>query len=283
MSQGYGSRPFDLSRAKRRRIGWLLLGTSAVLFSISVLAASTDLFKDMGMANWQSWEVAGLTGGVALPIAFAGVFILLPATQTERRLATAGSAIAMVGVWLFKQNFPNQWHGDPVDNTFFVVATYFIGVFMAFFALFVSVSNFEIPEREVIVKKVKTEARNAVGADTSDTDEYPRRRRERPSRSRRRASKGGVGVFGGAGIDDNDGQEEEPQPGGAEIMGDESERRPETGSVDRYCGNCDHFEYQRVGNTLRPVCTLADEAMDDLQACEEWQHNGSEQLDTDGW
>jgi hypothetical protein len=45
------------------------------------------------------------------------------------------------------------------------------------------------------------------------------------------------------------------------------------GRPDSYCGNCEHFQYVRVDGDIRPACTLHEEVMDDMDACEEWTPN----------
>lgn len=42
------------------------------------------------------------------------------------------------------------------------------------------------------------------------------------------------------------------------------------GQPDRYCGNCEHFEYVRADGELASYCGLRDDLMDDMEACDEW-------------
>ncbi|ELY51179.1 DUF7139 domain-containing protein [Natronolimnohabitans innermongolicus] len=43
--------------------------------------------------------------------------------------------------------------------------------------------------------------------------------------------------------------------------------------TDRYCGNCQHFEYVRSSEGMVPYCARHERAMDDMDACEEWAPN----------
>jgi len=43
--------------------------------------------------------------------------------------------------------------------------------------------------------------------------------------------------------------------------------------ADRYCGNCEHFQYVRTENGMQPYCGFHGEEMDDMEACEEWEPN----------
>ncbi|PSP74679.1 hypothetical protein BRC86_05170 [Halobacteriales archaeon QS_3_64_16] len=44
-------------------------------------------------------------------------------------------------------------------------------------------------------------------------------------------------------------------------------------SVDRYCGNCGHFQYVRTENGLSPYCEYHEEVMDDMEPCLGWTSN----------
>ena len=44
---------------------------------------------------------------------------------------------------------------------------------------------------------------------------------------------------------------------------------------DSYCGNCAYFRYVRTEDGLVPYCGLHSEAMDDMDACDEWSPNTS--------
>lgn len=43
--------------------------------------------------------------------------------------------------------------------------------------------------------------------------------------------------------------------------------------TDRYCGNCEHFEYVRSSEGMVPYCARHETAMDDMDACDEWSPN----------
>ena len=48
---------------------------------------------------------------------------------------------------------------------------------------------------------------------------------------------------------------------------------PLDGPQDKYCGSCEHFDYVRTDDGLKPYCGLHDEVMDDMEACAEWTPN----------
>jgi hypothetical protein len=46
-----------------------------------------------------------------------------------------------------------------------------------------------------------------------------------------------------------------------------------TDLTDKYCGNCEHFEYVRTDRGMTPYCGHRSEYMDDVEACEDWSPN----------
>jgi len=43
--------------------------------------------------------------------------------------------------------------------------------------------------------------------------------------------------------------------------------------ADRYCGNCEHFRYERSSEGMQPYCGYHGTVMDDMDACEQWEPN----------
>ncbi|MFP8953579.1 hypothetical protein ACLI4Z_11475 [Natrialbaceae archaeon A-arb3/5] len=60
----------------------------------------------------------------------------------------------------------------------------------------------------------------------------------------------------------------------AEIVDSGSAESETDAPTDRYCGNCQHFEYVRSSASgMVPYCGHHERAMDDMDACEEWSPN----------
>lgn len=57
----------------------------------------------------------------------------------------------------------------------------------------------------------------------------------------------------------------------AEVLEDEPAESPSV--ADRYCGNCEHFDYVRTNQGIQPYCGYDDESMDDMEACDAWSPN----------
>jgi len=60
-------------------------------------------------------------------------------------------------------------------------------------------------------------------------------------------------------------------PGGGGQVISSSEHAKDV--ADRYCGNCEHFQYVRTDEGMQPYCGFYGEEMDDMEACEEWSPN----------
>lgn len=59
----------------------------------------------------------------------------------------------------------------------------------------------------------------------------------------------------------------------AEVLEDEPAEPASTNQADRYCGNCEHFDYVQTNQGIQPYCGYHDEQMDDMEACDAWQPN----------
>ncbi|SNZ13027.1 hypothetical protein SAMN06269185_2018 [Natronoarchaeum philippinense] len=59
-----------------------------------------------------------------------------------------------------------------------------------------------------------------------------------------------------------------------EQSGDAAASNADRDLADRYCGNCEHFRYERSSDGMVPYCGYHDAAMDDMDACDQWEPNG---------
>ena len=125
-------------------IALLTLGVGFMI--LGILAATTGLFTGLfGLSVYGSWKLAGVFGGLGLPLVIVGVFTVLPATDHQRLGAAAGLGLVILGVILFALNFPDNWYGDETDRTFLVVSVYFLGTMLTVSYLFLAVANLQTP------------------------------------------------------------------------------------------------------------------------------------------
>lgn len=297
LSEAYERQAMEVSR-RRLYLGIGLFAAGALLIVGGLLAGTTTLAIDAGLGVGGARELAGVLAGLGLPAVLLGVFTVLPASSVQRATAVVGAAIAVLGVALFRYTYPDGWYvgtGGSVPSTLTLVTTttYFFGAVVSFWCLFAAVATFKrrndpggtvtlTVERGGETRTVEVAADDAAAA---------------------REAFGGVGVVGmdetetvptqtGPGADGrasaSDGgttTRTVTEPGGdAEVMGEggpDTDDRPAAGP-DRYCGNCEHFDYVRTEDGIQPYCGAHDELMDDMEACPDWRSRSRSGTDGDG-
>lgn len=145
LADTYNGSPVGALWSRRQLIVGVSLFVTGVLLCIGgIITASTRLpLEVFDMRVWQAWEVAGLLGGVGIPLVLVGVFMVLPASLRLRAAAGGGLLVCLVGVGLFYAYFPNQWYGDAVNNAPLVLAVYGAGFAVTFWCLFNAVVGFK--------------------------------------------------------------------------------------------------------------------------------------------
>ena len=257
-------------------VSLFLLGAAMVV--VGLVLASTEVLAAFDVGRYESRRIAGVLGGLGVPAVFIGILTVLPANERVRGAAAIGAGIAIVGVALFWTVYPSQWLGASVDRhyTFETATIYFVGTLVTFWCFFVAVVNFKTrndPGGTVELEVLTAGQTKIVEVDTSAI----------------KSGIGGIGLFGrGAptatttptAVSDGGSVTNTISSPGArtESVPDEDADiiRPDAepdGPVDRYCGNCRHFEYVKDGSAMRPYCGAHKETMDDMQPCSEWTPN----------
>ena len=243
------------SSPRRLYLGTALFLVGAVMSVVAIVVATTSFLEPMGV----------------------GIFTVLPASFTERAVAAVGAVIAIFGVLLFVQAYPEQWitAGRENHSTLPVVAVYFVGAITTFWALFTAVVNFKV--------------RNDPGGTVTLQRIIQRARSDSSSTSASRPSSSGLGSVGiGGGIDRNPVESTPASDGGATendirtpMPSDDAEMVPNASEArgfgstnpDRYCGNCVDFDYVRTDDGFQPYCGYHEELMDDMDPCDHWEPN----------
>jgi hypothetical protein len=246
----------------RLTLGVVLFGAGATATLAGVVLATTTFGADL-LGMYGAREVAGVLAGLGVPTALVGVLTALPARPRVRAASVAGGAVAAGGVGMFSIAYPAEWvvDGGLAAPTLVV---YFLGVVVAFWALFVGVATFQ--RRRSPGGTVRLEVRDGE----TRIVRVPKRLRSTLS--------GGVGLFGST---PDPGVETQTAParsdGGTTTAPPdattERDRARRDSGVDPYCGNCEQFRYVRTDDGLVPYCGLHEELMDDMEACEEWIAN----------
>jgi hypothetical protein len=270
----------EVYEAKGTSLRQLYLGTGlflagAAMSVVAIVVATTSILEPMGVGLYGSREIAGVLAGLGVPAVFIGIFTVLPASLYQRATAAVGATIAIFGVLLFVQAYPEQWITATQDHaTLPVAVVYFLGAITTFWALFTAVVNFKVrndPGGTVTLQRIIERARAESSRSSSSTA---------PSST----GLGSVGI--GGGIDRNPVESTPASDGGATgadirtpTPSDDAEMLPnesdavEKSNPDRYCGNCADFDYVRTDDGFQPYCGYYDELMDDMNPCEHWEPN----------
>lgn len=274
---------------RRLYLGTALFVLGATMVIVAIVIASTDLLAQFGIGTFGAREIAGVLAGLGVPAVFVGIFTVLPAQQYERATAAIGATIAVFGVILFWEVYPQQWYGAAANHyTLPVVAVYFFGTIITFWSLFTAVVNFKTrndPGGTVTLKRTIDGETKLVEVPVSELDG-----REISSLG----TGGSVGVLGNVDRDEvmsRDQQESDdaeflrgssdtPDPNSSPGGSPASDGGTTTSALrspavdpDQYCGNCAYFDYARTDTGIEPHCGYYDELMDDMEACEHWQPN----------
>ncbi len=260
---------------RRLYLGTGLFLTGTVMSVVAIVVATTSILEPMGIGLFGAREIAGVLAGLGVPAVFVGIFTVLPANVYQRAVAAVGATIAVFGVLLFVQAYPEQWITATENHvTLPVVAVYFVGALTTFWALFTSVVNFKVrndPGGTVTLQRIIQRAR----AESSGGSNKPST-----------TSLGSVGI--GGGIDRNPVEATPASDGGATendirtpMPSDDAEMVPNASEArghgstnpDRYCGNCADFDYVRTDDGFQPYCGYHDELMDDMSPCDHWEPN----------
>jgi hypothetical protein len=286
----------DRSGPSLRQIyaGASLFVVGIALVVAGIVVATTDVLLSGGTTLLDVREYGGILAGLGVPAVFLGISAVLPAERSTRAAAGIGASVAVLGVALFAHAYPCRWSGancapGMVDLTLPTAGVYFLGALTTFWCLFVGVANFK--------------TRNDPGGTV--TMEVTRQGETKVIEVDRSTAGGGVGLGGSAsgptptvgaevsdgGADADDIREVASVSSSGGTTGTTSPQSPPTPSnddtaetwkstaatdaatdnADRYCGNCEHFEYVRTERGIQPYCGYHDGVMADMDACEDWQ------------
>ncbi|QRV14382.1 hypothetical protein JMJ58_15770 [Haloterrigena salifodinae] len=293
-------------------IGALLAVVAVIMATTDLLGGYAAVLSPGIGTHYASIRLAGVLAGLGVPIALVGVFLVLPASRRVHAAAAISVSLCLLGVVLFWGAYPYDWrfHGD--DYTLQVSVVYLLGLFIALWSLFTAVVNFKTRndpggalemnvtrQNKTVVEVAESEDSSGLGgigflggtpdgevetqtnaADDGDTLSFDET--AAGSGSTRQSSSAGSGTGGAARARatsdggtaasditspmDGDGRD-------AEIVESPTPQNQPEAPTDRYCGNCEHFEYVRSSEGMVPYCARHDAAMEDMDACEEWEPN----------
>ncbi|MEF8851018.1 MAG: hypothetical protein V5A28_01180 [Haloarculaceae archaeon] len=288
--------------ARRRYAGASGFAVGAAMVVVGILVATTGVGDAAGLGTVAARRVAGILAGLGLPLAFLGVFAVLPSGATTRAAAVIGASVSAFGVALFGVAYPAQWFGAGDPLAVVTVLVYFAGGVTTLSCLFAGLATFKtrtdpggtarmaITEegRVRVVEDTTLPSSNAgsvglVGSgsglgshvsqvhDDGDDDAEVLGSDGTSTSASATGQTGGhthpaqqATADGGAAVEDGTGDGEFTD---AEVLADPRPR----GRPDAYCGNCASFEYVKVDGKITPYCARHDELMEDMDACEAWR------------
>ncbi|SDZ89025.1 hypothetical protein SAMN04488065_1034 [Haloplanus vescus] len=272
--------------------GAALFVVGIVLVVAGIVVATTDVLLGGGTTLFEVREYGGILAGLGVPAVFLGISAVLPAERSTRAAAGIGASVAVLGVALFAHAYPCRWSGancapGMVDLTLPTVSVYFLGALTTFWCLFVGIANFKTRNdpggtvtmevtRQGETKVVEVDRSKSMGSvglggttsgptgtvstqvsDGGSNDEIVH---EVASVSSSQSSAGGDTTTPPSPSTDSD----------DEVWKSTSATSASTDAADRYCGNCEHFEYVRTERGIQPYCGHHDGVMADMDACEDW-------------
>jgi len=283
LSEAYGA---SHARGLRLWSSLALFATGAIAVAVGVFAATTDLFTASGMTVFGARRLAGVFAGIGIPTAFLGVVGVLPTHRRASAVALVGASIGAFGVGLFWYAYSSSaWIADPgVGLRLPVLAVYTFGVLLTVAAIFSGLATLKRRSDPGGTARLRVTETGRVELVTADNPTL----RDQISSSADAVSDGGTAsaivssVTGGhdaevmrASAAGGAGGKSTPSTDGAEVMGRDEDRDapPQIDDGDRYCGNCDHFEYVQSDQGLQPFCGHDNTVMDDMEPCEAWSPN----------
>lgn len=122
----------------------LVLGTVGVIFG--VIAASTNIWMMVFDINFeQSWEAAGVTGGVGAFLLLASIPYSTPRVKDDvLNMVEAGGAFVAIGTVVFVYQYPANWNIFAWDTIALVSLLYSIGLGVTLSAALRAVIGFEV-------------------------------------------------------------------------------------------------------------------------------------------
>jgi len=155
--EAYASR-FGEPRFKQEAHGYWLFAAGVLLglLGLFVLAYST-MPEARSSAAFSRRQIAGILGGIALPLLMLGVVYRLPVKRKVDGVALVGTLICLVGVAAFVFYYPSNWNvlpgSDAADFAVPVTGLYGVGLLIISFAALVLPHTTETHE-EVVEKPV---------------------------------------------------------------------------------------------------------------------------------
>jgi len=127
-----------------------VVGALAVVGAIVLVAVGGDATAPKAQA--------GALAGLGIPALLLSVVFVLPARTRRRAGVVVGSALSLVGVWLFWHAYPTRWTRTADSLAFETVMLYAVGAAVALWFVFATLATFRLrnnPQGTVALEVVR--------------------------------------------------------------------------------------------------------------------------------
>lgn len=138
LDEAYDSRWAGLQRPRRVFAG-LALVALGVLGVVTAMGLVT-----LGGSTETANLYAGVTAGLGIPLMLIGIVVVLPAASRTRLGVAVGAVLALAGVVLFWNVYPDRWTRTADPLAFETMMLYGIGCVIALWFVFSAIATFRL-------------------------------------------------------------------------------------------------------------------------------------------
>lgn len=159
------------SRSPRDSLSGRVLA-GAVLLTVGALAIVAAIgLVWLGTTNTTTKLWAGITAGLGIPAMLAGVVVVLPASFRQRLGVAIGTALATVGIWLFRYAYPDRWTRTANPIAFETLLVYGLGCAIALWFVFGAIATTRLrnnPQGTVSLEIIQEGETKTIEVDRSE-------------------------------------------------------------------------------------------------------------------
>jgi len=138
LDQAYEQRWSGIRSPRRVAAGLVLVGAGVVGLVAAMVLLATNSDSTTAKAY------AGVVSGLGVPVMLLGVVVVLPASLRQRLGVVLGALVAVGGVWLFWEVYPERWTRTADPFAFETMMLYGLGCAVALWFVFSTIASFRL-------------------------------------------------------------------------------------------------------------------------------------------